>query len=1002
MAEASIVARPAPPSRRFLWPLQAASTLGVVALLLLVVSVLSWQSYRSSQEALISASDDTVSYIQDAIDGKLRSLLDPARVQLGFLIRGELSEATTLPDRLRQVPLMADALKQNELVESIYIGYPDGEFVLFRLLGDNRVLRSQFQAPPQTVLVVQSITPGADGTMIGEYHFFDANNALIGTRTDPDYRYDPRTRRWYLAAIDAPGPILTDPYLFFTNRKIGITLAQRTVDGGGVIGLDLRVRELAAEIQDIRVTPSTEMALVNDRRQVVAYNRGMDRAIFQDRQGQQDLATIDELNVPPLTAAAKLAFGDSLVRRETAKIDGRKWQIIVSKIEIAADRKLELLIAIPNDEFFATARSLVLQQFLIVGLIMLLAIPAAWGMTRLASMPLRRLAGETRRIEALDFSSEERVRSRFREIDNLGRGLNGMKLTIRKFLNIGRALAAEQEFKPLLDRLLLETIDLVKCDGGIIYMLGEDHRTLTPEIARWIENGTVHEEAGLPSIMVDQGGIAADIAEALRSKDIVVREHSPDELEASAPGLGDMLKALNATRVTLVTVPLLDRNKIPFGVMLLTKCAGAGVETWAVDEKLIQLIYAVSGSASVAIQNKLLLDAQRNLTDSLIKLVAGAIDAKSPYTGGHCQRVPLITRLLAQAAADQKTGPFQSFELSKEEWEALHIAAWLHDCGKVTTPEYVADKATKLETICDRIHEVRMRFELLKSAAETAYWKGLAKGGDEATLRARMTAEQQALDEDFAFVAACNEGGEFLEPAKIERIKSIAARRWTRTLSNRLGTSYEEKARFDRQPEPPLPAEEPLLADRADHVIEISEREIIPPDNEWGFKLNMPQMKYNRGEVYNLCIQRGTLTEEERYRINDHIVQTVIMLESLPFPKHLRNVPELAGGHHEKMDGTGYPKRLKGEEMSVVARIMAIADVFEALTAADRPYKKAKKLSEAIKIMGFMKKDRHLDPDLLDLFLTSGVWREYASRFLAPEQVDEPDINAILGIRPAA
>jgi hypothetical protein len=293
-----------------------------------------------------------------------------------------------------------------------------------------------------------------------------------------------------------------------------------------------------------------------------------------------------------------------------------------------------------------------------------------------------------------------------------------------------------------------------------------------------------------------------------------------------------------------------------------------------------------------------------------------------------------------------------------------------------------------------------MRFEVLKRDAEIAYWRGRTEGGDEPSLRQTMEEAKRTLDDDFAFVAKCNEGGEFMEPEKIARIKAIATRQWRRTISDRLGVSYEEAARMKRRPEPPLPVEEPLLADRDDHISELAERDIIAADNPWGFALAVPKLKANRGEVYNLCIARGTLTEEERYRINDHIIQTIIMLESLPFPKHLKNVPELAGGHHEKMDGTGYPKKLRGGDMSAVARMMAIADVFEALTAADRPYKKAKKLSEAVKIMGFMKKDNHLDPELLDLFLTSGVWREYARRFLTSDQIDEPDIAAVLGIKP--
>jgi hypothetical protein len=357
--------------------------------------------------------------------------------------------------------------------------------------------------------------------------------------------------------------------------------------------------------------------------------------------------------------------------------------------------------------------------------------------------------------------------------------------------------------------------------------------------------------------------------------------------------------------------------------------------------------------------------------------------------------------MLARAACDATEGPYRDFALTDEEWEAVQIASWLHDCGKVTTPEYVVDKATKLETIYDRIHEVRMRFEVLKRDAEIAFWKRVAEGGDRATAQAVLERERAVLDEEFTFVAGCNEGGEFIDPAKIGRLKAISGRKWLRTLDDRVGISQEEKARKDRTPAPALPVEEPLLADRPEHVIARTPGEAMPADNPWGFRLKVPANQYNRGELYNLAIGRGTLTEEDRYVINNHIVQTIVMLSQLPFPKHLRNVPEIAGGHHEKMDGTGYPKGLRAGDMSPVARMMAIADIFEALTAADRPYKKAKKLSEALKIMSFMKRDQHVDPELFDLFLTSGVFRRYAERFLRPDQIDDVDIAPFLGSAPA-
>ncbi|MGB7503052.1 MAG: HD domain-containing phosphohydrolase, partial [Azonexus sp.] len=296
----------------------------------------------------------------------------------------------------------------------------------------------------------------------------------------------------------------------------------------------------------------------------------------------------------------------------------------------------------------------------------------------------------------------------------------------------------------------------------------------------------------------------------------------------------------------------------------------------------------------------------------------------------------------------------------------------------------------------DRIHEVRMRFEVLKRDAEIACLKAIAAGEPEAAARTRLAETLAGLDDDFAFIAECNEGGEFMAPEKLDRLQAIAARTWTRTLDDRIGISHEEKARKERTPAPALPVQEALLADKPEHVFERQARDRMPPDNKWGFRMPVPEVLYNKGERYNLGVARGTLSEEERYKINEHIVQTLIMLTQLPFPKHLRNVPEIAAGHHEKMDGTGYPRRLTRDEMSPVARMMAIADIFEALTAIDRPYKKGKTLSEAIRIMSFMKKDHHIDPELFDLFLRSGVYREYAEQYMKPEQIDRVDIAAYI------
>jgi HD-GYP domain-containing protein (c-di-GMP phosphodiesterase class II) len=354
-----------------------------------------------------------------------------------------------------------------------------------------------------------------------------------------------------------------------------------------------------------------------------------------------------------------------------------------------------------------------------------------------------------------------------------------------------------------------------------------------------------------------------------------------------------------------------------------------------------EVVESLASQAAVAIDNQRLIQAQRDLLDAFIRLIADAIDKKSPYTGGHCKRVPLLTEMLAKAACEAREGPFAEFTLDDDDWYELHIACYLHDCGKIVTPVHVMDKATKLETIYDRINEVALRFEVLKRDVELRNLK--ARGKTKLPAEA-VAADLAELDEALAFLRKANIGGEFLDDASVARIEAIAAK--TIVVNG---------------------VEQPLLS---------------------------------KEEVYNLSIRRGTLNNEERKIINDHIVVTIDMLEKLPFPPHLERVPEYAGGHHEKMDGTGYPRGLTREQMSTPARMMAIADIFEALTAQDRPYKSGKKLSDAMKIMGMMKADNHIDPELFDLFVKAGVYKDYAQRFLPPELIDTVDEEGLIKIQP--
>tara|TARA_R110002050_G_scaffold9504_1_gene33000 strand:+ start:140975 stop:144151 length:3177 start_codon:yes stop_codon:yes gene_type:complete len=387
--------------------------------------------------------------------------------------------------------------------------------------------------------------------------------------------------------------------------------------------------------------------------------------------------------------------------------------------------------------------------------------------------------------------------------------------------------------------------------------------------------------------------------------------------------------------------------------------------------------------------------AQRELMDAFIKLIAQAIDDKSPHTAGHCERVPQLAFMLIREAEKASSGPFSEFSFkSAEEWREFEIAAWLHDCGKITTPERIIDKGTKLETLYNRIHEVRMRFEVLWRDTEIDYL--LKKSEPEANnpaLLLEKEQKQQQLQADFAFMANANIGSEFMSNEDVEHLNKLAQQTWQRHFDNRLGLSHVELSRY-QETTYALPVTEFLLSDRPEHL----EQRIRSTDYDpsFGIKMDIPEYLYNTGELYNLSISRGTLTAEDRFKINEHIISTIRMLENLPFPDELKRVPRYASTHHESMKGTGYPRGLSAEDLSIPERVMVLADIYEALTAADRPYKKAKTISQSLDILHKMALNEHIDIDVFELFLTSGVHTQYANRFLPESQIDEVDIGQYL------
>lgn len=515
------------------------------------------------------------------------------------------------------------------------------------------------------------------------------------------------------------------------------------------------------------------------------------------------------------------------------------------------------------------------------------------------------------------------------------------------------ALAASNKTEEIIERILDEAKALTHAEGGTLYLLQQDaqgRQSLKFEIIRndkldiylGGQSGQPIPFRAIP-LLTAQGHTneqnvatySANTRQVVNIPDVYTADHF------DFAGARSFDEQTNYRTRSLLCLPLLNHRQEVIGVIQLVNARHPDTgHVIPFSEKYIPLIKGLALYAAIALNNQILVADLKRLLDAFIKSIAKAIDAKSPHTSGHCQRVPLMTELLAKAACADN-GTFKDFRLNDDEWYELQVASWMHDCGKLATPDSVLDKSTKLHTMRDGIETVLLRINSLKQAMQIDYWQACAKNPQHETHHAELQKQLQQLDDDAAFLITANKGGEFMSEEHKNRVRKIALYRWRDQHGN----------------------EQPML---------------------------------NADEVKNLCIERGTLTAEERQIINNHMVVTIEMLEALPFPKQLKRVPEYAGGHHEKMDGSGFPRGLTREQMSIPARMMAIADIFEALTAKDRPYKAPMPVSVALGIMQRMRNDNHIDPDLYQLFVRERIWESYAKQVLAPEQLDIRDASIYL------
>jgi response regulator RpfG family c-di-GMP phosphodiesterase len=565
---------------------------------------------------------------------------------------------------------------------------------------------------------------------------------------------------------------------------------------------------------------------------------------------------------------------------------------------------------------------------------------------------------------------------------------------LEKIVATGIELGYEREHHVLMRKILLAGKSLLHCDSGILLLKTEQDTLRFAIYTEGMELPTFEvplydPQTGLANVQL------APVYCVVKRTSVVIND-VPNETHFDMAHQRAFDSLCDYKTLSLLSIPLASRGGKIFGVMQFCNALDPlHNQVVHFDQEQVRFVEALATQAAMLLDNFQLGESQRQVMDAFIQLLADAIDAKSQHTGGHCARVPELAVLLAQAACDVKRGPLANFQFHNEdEWREFRIGAWLHDCGKLTTPEFVVDKATKLETMYNRIHEIRTRFEVLRRDAEIVRLQAIIAGTEASQANADFEAVCQQLDEEFALLAKSNVGSESMSQESVARIRQIANRTWLRTFDDRLGLSYEELRRYEQTPAQALPVQETLLADKMHHIIARESSSDI--HRQFNFKVPIPEHLYNFGEVYNLTIRRGTLSEEERFKINEHIIQTIVMLERLPLPENLRRVPEYAGTHHETLLGTGYPRQLSAPSLSIPARIMAIADIFEALTASDRPYKSGKPLSEAIRILATFKQKKHIDPDLFDLFLTSGVYLQFARRFLQPEQIDDVRIESYL------
>lgn len=1033
--------------------IRAAVVAGVLIATLLIAAVAIGLQYFFSRSLATDATQavyqQTVASTRDYLSAADSRANATARILAQF---PKLVENDQVSDETRA--LFAEIMQRNALFYSIYIGFDNGYFYELVNLDTDEAVGDQLRAEPEDRWVIITVS-GQGEARERQFEYFDED---FNSRRSWSHQteYDVTKRPWFINA-DKNSVHKTDPYLFQHIQAPGQTYSTRIAEDNAVLAVDIALSAVSEYMQSLDVSDGSDMFLYQDTGEIIAGNNPqqprqqlppapelkLSEAQQKIVEDNRYLTVSNEIDWPPVNFAVSgrpygyaidtLSYIEEMTGFRLRYINGLNWN--------------DMAAMFLSDELDVIQPVFFNEQRQVVGELSEPFVKLPYGaVTAEGAEPLTSVSDlqDSKVAVHKDWSLKDNLEALYPEIEIIEaesvRDLftlvkNGnadvaldtaavLRYTAEEFFIDGVTLhsplqtdeaALPQQLHFLINRNatgVAEIFDLALAE------LGDKHKSALAN--RWLsDSAEVRHIGSVPyQSLLEMTGDGE--AESLQTLDIDGEDHfayvaplteGGDEFFAIMTPADTVLapamqQVWNSVLITALILLLL----LPVTALFASPVVDSIRRLVDDSEKIKQRRFSeVMPARTYITEINNLSDSmqdmshsiesyaqqQQDLMEAFIELIAQAIDDKSPYTAGHCARVPELAFMLAEEAENSQTPPFREFGFkNQQEWREFKIGAWLHDCGKITTPEHIIDKGTKLETIYNRIHEIRMRFEVLWRDAEIDYRDKLHNNPQDAEKLRRDLATQQArLKADFAFIAECNVGSESMDEAAIERLEQLADITWQRYFDDRLGLSPIEEDHFAEAPRP-LPATEKLLADRPEHIIERYHSTDYDP--RLGIKMTVPEHLYNLGELYNLKIKRGTLTPEDRFKINEHIISTIRMLDNLPFPPELSQVPRYASTHHETLIGTGYPRKLTAEDLSLPERIMILADIFEALTAADRPYKKAKPVSVAIDILYKMVQNQHIDPDVFELFLRSGVYIQYARRFLPESQIDEVDISQYL------